>query len=153
MRNSNSFIEGRVAEELFLTHPSVRLISRSTKSQDIFEHWDFLVDVGGLEGARVDVKSRKRKNRGDSSFMEDQWIEIQNVGGKPGWAIPNGAENRIIAFQTEDQWVLCSPEDLVWLCEREGYQKKTRAGRQDIIMRAPIEHLKRIAKVCLHIER
>ena len=149
---STSYEEGEKAENKFLSHSAVTLVSKSNRNQDIHEHWDFLVWVEGLGRLKVDVKSRKRNKRGDADYMPDQWIELKNVHGRAGWAIPNEVTNRAIVFQSPDEWIICFPEHLVNLCNvNENYERRTRKGRKDVIVKAPIADLKLIAELVLPI--
>ena len=149
---SKSWEEGLSAENEFLDNPAVTLVSKSNRGQDINEHWDFLVSVECLGRLKVDIKGRKRNRRGDSDYMPEQWIELKNVHGRAGWAIPNEVTNRAIAFQSSDEWIICFPEHLVNLCNsNEGYERRTRKGRKDVIVKAPIADIKRIAELVLPI--
>ena len=144
-----SWVEGATAEGLFLAHDLVTEISKATNTQDRYEHWDYIADVKGKR-IKVDIKARKRYNRSDKHFMDDHWIELKNVQGKDGWAIPNEATDRFIAFQAKDCWILCAPEDLVKLCEEGEYERRTREGRKDLIVKIPVTDLQNIARLKLH---
>jgi len=149
---SKSWEEGLSAENEFLDNPAVTLVSKSNRGQDINEHWDFLVWVEGLGRLKVDIKGRKRNKRGDADYMPEQWIELKNVHGRAGWAIPNEVTNRAIAFQSSDGWIICFPEHLVNLCNsNEKYERRTRTGRKDVIVKAPIADIKRISELVLPI--
>ena len=149
---SKSWNEGLKAENEFLDNSEVTLLSKSNNRQDRYEHWDFLVWIEGLGRLKVDIKGRKRNKRGDSEFMSGHWIELKNVKGEVGWAIPNKVTNRAIVFQSADEWIICFPEHLVNLCNsNEGYERRTRKDRSDLIVKAPIESLKRISELVLPI--
>lgn len=82
--NDTSRQMGKNAEQSFVDcftsngHTCVK----STRYQDMREHWDFLVDGQ----YKIEVKARKKARRHDSS-PNDEWIyvEFRNVIGKEGW--------------------------------------------------------------------
>lgn len=138
-------INGRMAEDLFKDLlPNAK---KSTKEQDINEHWDFEVD-----GIKYDVKTQKRLNRSDRDVSSIIWIELQNVRGNDGW-IKGKADK--IAFLLDNKFIIV---DRIKLFEyikstitnleiqsfkeyKRWYQRK---GRKDVITYiylSDIEHL------------
>lgn len=56
---------------------------------------------------KIDVKSMKKIDRKDSNPDENyHWIELQNVNGDKGWLF---GDQDYIAFETEDYWILVTP--------------------------------------------
>lgn len=134
-----------MAEDLFKNLLSNA--KKSTKEQDINEHWDFEVD-----GIKYDVKTQKRLNRSDRDVSSIIWIELQNVRGNDGW-IKGKADK--IAFLLDNKFIIV---DRIKLFEyikstitnleiqsfkeyKRWYQRK---GRKDVITYiylSDIEHL------------
>ena len=83
--------------------------SRSSKDQDIYEHWDFKVN-----NSLVDVKGAKKISRSDEEFNYDiAWLEIRNVRGNLGW-LKGKAD--FIAFEQKDHFLIVKRLDLLnWL--------------------------------------
>ena len=98
----------------------------------------------------VDVKSRKKASRSDTSFDDVwNWIEFKNVKGNPGWLY---GEADYIAFEREKDFILASREELKNFCEERidqddrvhsAYEAKykcyQRAGKKDLITRIRME--------------
>ena len=84
-------------------------INKSTREQDITEHWDFKVN-----NSLVDVKGAKRVSRSDQEYNYNiAWLEIQNVRGDIGWL--KGKAN-FIALEQQDCYIIVKREDLLnWL--------------------------------------
>jgi hypothetical protein len=123
---------------------------KATKQQDIHEHWDTQVEIGG-KMLKIDVKALKRDNRLDSEPNENiHWVEIRNVRGNKGWLY---GESDLIAFETSDYFVLVGTLKLRKFLEKKvGYTPETisditisktknlyepygRYGRKDIIVK------------------
>ena len=58
-RNTKSYLEGTSAEQEFAALRGDNYVRKSTKDEDIHEHWDVL----DKEFGRVDVKAAKRFSR------------------------------------------------------------------------------------------
>ena len=105
---------GKQAEKAFvqLFESKGHKVEKSTKEQDMFEHWDFLIN----DEHKMEIKSRKRANRNDSE-LKDDWIylEFLNVIGKPGWLY---GKADFIAFQRPEGFLVVKRTDLVELAER-----------------------------------
>lgn len=83
---------------------------KATEDQDKYEHWDYRVS-----GSRVEVKSRKRTNRSDSSVNDDViFVEFLNIIGKPGWLYGSAD---FIAFERPEGFLFVKRTDLVALAE------------------------------------
>lgn len=109
---SRNFMEGRAAENEFISLRGDNFIRKSTRDEDIFEHWDVL----DKEFGRVDVKAGKRSNRnGPVDFTI--WWELRTVYRPPnkesakGWGVPNGID-RFIAVRAKDAFYLIDPSDI-----------------------------------------
>jgi len=85
-------------------------VVKSTREQDMREHWDFLVNT-----SRVDVKAMKKLNRHDTKANPYiVYVEFRNVRGDNGWLY---GEADWIALETEWGFVLVKRLDLVELAE------------------------------------
>lgn len=114
-------------------------IKKSSKDEDIYEHWDFKVN-----NSLVDVKGLKKISRSDNDFNHDEtWIEFQNVRGNKGW-IKGKAD--FIAFERMDYFLITRRIDLLEWCRSKIkdlylvsqpnqalYRLYQRKGRKDII--------------------
>jgi hypothetical protein len=111
-------------------------VSRSTKEEDINEHWDVKLNV------KFDVKAIKKTNRYDEYPNENiHWVELLNVHGRKGWLY---GEADYFSFETEDYWLIVSKEklqefisvkckDKIYVSKPELYKLYSRANRQDTI--------------------
>lgn len=83
----------------------------SSRHENMVEHWDFLVD----EVDRIEVKSRKRKNRRDDSVDDSIiFVEFLNVRGNMGWLY---GKADFLAFENPEGFIVVSREDLAKLAE------------------------------------
>jgi len=120
-------------------------VLKSTKDQDIKEHWDFKVN-----NSLIDVKGAKKISRSDDEYnYEIAWLEVQNVRGDIGW-LKGKAD--FIAFEQKDFFLIVKREDLLnWLrtkvtntkmvssSKKALYRLYQRNGRKDIIIMAKIK--------------
>jgi len=147
-KNDEQVKQGCEAEEKFIMiYPLVR---RATKKEDIFEHWDVMVEVDD-NIVKVDIKGIKNDDRFDPFPNENiNWVEIQNVNGDTGWLY---GDSDIIAFETENYFILVGTLKLRRFLEKKmGYTKETikdiepknvkdpyvffqRKGRKDILVK------------------
>ena len=75
---------------------------KSTRDQDINEHWDVEINKSDLS-LKVDVKGLRKIDRNDSAPNEDYtWLEIKNVHGNVGWAYANEVDG--FFFETFNYW-------------------------------------------------
>lgn len=66
---------------------------------------------------KIDVKSMKKIDRKDSKSDENyHWIELQNVNRDKGWLF---GDQDYIAFETEDYWLLITPNRIKNLLNRK----------------------------------
>lgn len=114
---------------------------------DEMNHIDFhLKSEKGLE-ISVDVKSRKKINRSDSSVNDDLiWIEFKNVQGRNGWLY---GKADFICFERESDFIMVNRQSLAKLSEKlvdtsminvhsdmplyTGYQRKNRKDLLSLI--------------------
>ena len=151
MRYADSMARGQAAEERFVKVAEARglTVAHSRKKDDMFKHVDFLI-VDGDEGMMVDVKARKRITRGDKSAQDIEiWLELKNVGGRPGWVYSQGH----VAFEIAEGFVVISKEALQQVIEdlcskkivataREAlYHYYNRSGRKDLLTRVHLEDI------------
>lgn len=121
VRNDEQIKKGQETELKFLE--KFPLVRRATKEEDIYEHWDVMVNIDG-DVVKVDVKGTKNDNRFDPYPNENiHWIEIQNADGNTGWLY---GDSDLIAFETEDYFILVGTLKLRRFLERKmGYTKNT----------------------------
>lgn len=133
-----SFLKkGKDTEEMF-----ANLFSnyrKSTKQQDINEHWDLEIPI------KVDIKGMKKVKRSDSEPNQNyHWVEVKNVHGNLGWLY--GLAD-FFAFELEDFWVIVSKENLqkmiaekvtkTYYDEPTIYGLYQRKGRSDVLTIVP----------------
>ena len=108
---------------------------KSTRHENMREHWDFLVD----DKYKVEVKARKKERRDDKS-PNDEWIyvEFKNIIGYPGWLYGRAD---YIAFERPNGFLVVprvllvkAAEDkikLVWTDRPTPYKSYRRWNRSD----------------------
>ena len=101
---------GLNAERLFanLAESKGYVVKSATKEENIFKHIDFflskLKEGEGIKSTSVDVKARKKNERGDKFFNDDwTWVEFVNVHGQDGW-LKGKAE--FISFERAGDFVI-----------------------------------------------
>lgn len=121
---------------------SYPLVRWATWIEDMNEHWDGIFVIDGLE-RRVDIKSQKSIKRGEDPSQTHTWIELVNVNGKLGWLY---GEADIIAFEYNDEWILCDRMKLLHetiktlsldFGKKEG-QLYRRYQRRDVLVLVPL---------------
>jgi len=121
---------------------SYPLVRWATWIEDMNEHWDGIFVIDGLE-RRVDIKSQKSIKRGEDPSQTHTWIELVNVNGKRGWIF---GDADIIAFQYNDEWILCDRMKLLHetiktlsldFGKKEG-QLYRRYQRRDVLVLVPL---------------
>lgn len=113
----SSFELGQNAESNFVEaiQKTGAQITKSSKS-DEFKHIDFYIQTSDNLKFSVEVKSRKKIKRKDSSVNDELiWIEFKNVRGMRGWLY--GAAD-LIAFERENDFVMVNRKLLARLCEK-----------------------------------
>ena len=148
MRNASSVIEGTEAEKEFIRLRGESFIRKSTKEEDIHQHWDVLDKEFGM----VDVKAAKRKFRG-GPIDYTIWWELKTVKRPPdwkpknGWGVPNEFD-RLIAVRSHDGFHLVNPyniiDDLRKRCTdyfRGDFGLHTRPDRGDLMTILPLYYI------------
>lgn len=113
MLKTNSWEEGTEAEQQFIKLRSDTFVRKSTKDEDMNEHWDVLDEELG----RVDVKAAKRFYR-NGPVDYTIWWELRTVKRPPnwqpqkGWGVPNGID-RLIAVHGPQSFYLLRPESII----------------------------------------
>jgi hypothetical protein len=145
-KDGASFALGENAENSFVSAAKKNGMELVVASrQDEFNHIDFHVThTHDQVKFSVEVKSRKKVKRADSSVNDDLvWVEFKNVRGSRGW-LYGGAD--AVAFERENDFVIVDRKLLTRLCERlcdltklnvdvkmPLYTAYQRRGRQDIV--------------------
>lgn len=139
-KNSESWNRGQEVEKEFADLLRTRdpQFRKATKAEQ-FAHVDYKTKFG-----TIDVKAKKRINRGDKKEQEDLiWLEFKNVQGKLGWLT---GYTDIIAFERDKDFVLVHRKNLLYWAQRVCqldtlvqnsrdalYKGYTRRGRKDLI--------------------
>lgn len=138
-----SFEEGISIEDEFINLRGDKFIRKSTRQEDMKEHWDVL----DSELGRIDIKAPKRVYRGGPIDYSIHWWEFKNVTGKDGWGMPSGVD-RLIAFRIIDGFILVDPTIITPILQERCTQHyrglwglNTRKGRSDLAALIPIEFL------------
>lgn len=154
------YLEGLEDEKLVMEVTKRKFggdVRKATRNEDVREHIDFWwISKDGNEYG-FDVKG-VRKNKRSDKVSDDKinWIELQNVQGKPGWVYGNA---KYIAFLTNES-VLYVPRKKLALYVEEKIKGKVlstvnpsscyipyqRYGRLDMIVKVPTSDLREIAK-------
>ena len=85
-------------------------VVKSTKQQDLYEHWDV---EGVLEGTRmkVDIKDVKKFNRKDMEPQDEMaCVEYVGVKGYPGWV--QGKADAIAFKRNKYKWLVVNRQEL-----------------------------------------
>lgn len=137
---------GNKAESLFVKLAKARdwQVEYATNQQDMNEHWDYQLSKQGTTYL-IDVKARKRINRGDT-HVQDDWVWIELHGVRPtdqGWLF--GGKADLIAFERAADFIIVKSADLrdlmpklvektfVKTAQEAKYKLYRREGRRDII--------------------
>ena len=157
-RWEQSIKEGNESENTFSELATRRgyRISKSSKEQDINEHWDYEITKNDAT-YKVDVKAKKRISRQDKTVQSEEiWIELHSVRpNNKGWLYESKAN--LLAFELEDGFLLVKREDLIKLVNNlvnfdeqvsvakdALYKVYTRPGRVDKITRIRAEDAQKI---------
>ena len=132
-------VEGQKAEDLFpilfFEKAGMECIKATTDQQK--KHIDYL--CGRFT---FDVKSRKRKNRHDAQFCDNEMLlEISNVFGFNGWLY---GEATHIAQETADSFLIFNRQDLVYHYEANQHLYIKHSRHEDCFVWVPFDHLKTI---------
>lgn len=132
---------GDIAERAFAEHPDVELIRNATTEEDIYLHFDMIVDIG-FGKIYTDVKSFNPTR----SFTDQAYIEIKNSSGFHGWAIPNGIRDRYVTWERADDWVTVHIDVINEIIASGDYESRPYKGAS--LMRVPFSLLAdRAAKI------
>jgi|TARA_B110000908_G_scaffold25393_1_gene29280 hypothetical protein len=149
MKNAGSVLEGTAAEQEFIRLRGKSFIRRSTKEEDIHQHWDVMDKEFGM----VDVKAAKRRFRG-GPVDYTIWWELKTVKRPPewkptkGWGVPNDLD-RLIAVRSQDGFHLVNPSDIIDDLRRRcteyfrgDFGLHTRPSRGDLMTILPLSYIK-----------
>ncbi|AFZ45287.1 hypothetical protein PCC7418_3168 [Halothece sp. PCC 7418] len=118
-RWEQSIKEGNKSEKTFLKLAVRRgyQVLKSSKQQDINEHWDYEITKNDAT-YKVDVKAKKRISRQDKTVQSEEiWIELHSVrANNKGWLYESKAN--LLAFELEDGFLLVKREDLINLVNK-----------------------------------
>jgi hypothetical protein len=103
-------------------------VRHATRYENTVEHFDFWVDWGARQAAKVEVKAMKARRRGMAADPTVIYLETKNVSGGPGWLF---GKADYIAFEQHRGFLLVRRTDLVELL-RMRRDKMTRATRSGI---------------------
>jgi hypothetical protein len=110
---------GRRAEDSFarlaIQHGFKVMASSGKENKD--EHIDYIIERNG-KSKKVDVKSLKRKSRGDKELQDEfLWIELHSVRkNNKGWLYDGKAD--LIAFELSKSFRLVERLELIKLVEK-----------------------------------
>jgi hypothetical protein len=151
---------GRNAESSFAQSATKHgwTIEPATKESNINEHFDYIMSKEG-KSFRVEVKSRKRRGRGDLDVQDEYvWVEIHGVRkDDQGWLYGNAD---LIAFEMTASFRLVRRADLAALIGKlvdfnamvdapkdALYKLYSRAGRHDLLTMIRSSDLKKITSL------
>ena len=126
----NSLAEGNKAADLFVDAAVKKgyAVVRSSKWQDINEHWDYMIQKKypsqkGVRAYKVEVKAMKRIEYQDREPQAELiWIELHGVRERDqGWL--NGKAD-LIAFEQSDHFIVVRRKKLKGLVEYLASTKK-----------------------------
>lgn len=153
------FYQGMVVEEFVMKSIEETLGGECKKSsfkEDRYQHIDFWWNSPRKGILGIDVKGMKKNKRTDKEFDDSiHWVEIKNVGGKPGWLY---GEANYIAFVTKKQIIFAKLKKLQSFIEEKIKDKVTttvnpnecyipyqRYGRKDLIVKCMTNDLLEIS--------
>jgi hypothetical protein len=110
---------GRRAEDAFarLAVKHGFKVTASSGKENINEHIDYIIERNG-KSKKVDVKSLKRKSRGDKELQDEfLWIELHSVReNNKGWLYDGKAD--LIAFELSKSFRLVERLELIKLVKK-----------------------------------
>lgn len=116
-KNQQQIDEGNAAENRFVRIMAANgcSVKESTKSENMYEHFDYRVYYNNDQYFSVDVKAMKRICRGDREVQDKYvWVEFENVNGAPGWLY---GKAEFIAFEIKNGFAMVKRKDLIEYCE------------------------------------
>ncbi len=148
-RKAYSGATGRVAEVRFVRAAEEKglQVTKSSRSDDIHKHVDYWLAMDNNRKWGGDVKG--------NNLPDEIWVEIQNVGGNPGWL---HGEASIIAFDMPEEggfsvvkrvdlleYVNQNVSSEVMKNKRDAYKKLyQRKDRQDLITNVHLRDLRKL---------
>lgn len=105
--------EGQEVEKRFVQDCD-EFIRPSTRSENIYDHWDVLVKLKG-EKMKVDVKGVKRQKRNLPLDETIHWVEIMKGKNVKGWLY---GKADYFSFEMNDKWIIVPRQDLKEFVEK-----------------------------------
>lgn len=100
---------------------------KSTRNEDITEHWDVEITKNDIL-LKVDIKGLRKIDRNDSKPNQDYtWLEIKNVHGNVGWCYAEEVDG--FFFELFDYWYYVDKKDVQTLIKEK--IKKVRVLKPD----------------------
>jgi hypothetical protein len=100
---------------VILDNPDVDDVRRPTTKEDMYLHYDLIVEMKNGREIKVDVKGLKSLGHGRVKTGEYHWIETKNVSGAKGWLY---GQADVISFQVDEyDFIHVKRKDLVKLTE------------------------------------
>ena len=156
LKKSESFETGERAENIFerVAKKEHFKVYKANRDQNINQHIDFFISCYHFNFS-VDVKARKKINRGDSEVNDEwTWIEFKNVRARPGWLY---GKADYIAFEREFDLLIVNRYKLIEFCEDKidlenivpsthmaEYAAYQRKGRKDLISRVCMDDINKL---------
>ncbi len=84
---------------IILEEPDVEDVRRVSSREDMYLHYDLIVQLTDGSEIRTDVKGLKSLGHGRRKTGEYHWIELKNVSGAPGWLF---GKADVISFQVDE---------------------------------------------------
>ena len=100
-------------------------VFESTKNQNMRGHLDFFVKKNG-KTVKVEVKGKKRINKGDELSDEVTWIEFVGVTGYCGWLY---GDADYLAFKREDGYSLVDRKILIEEVTQKVFMNRCKWGK------------------------
>lgn len=116
-------------------------VESSSKNENMYEHWDYMIQKDGGVGYLIDVKCY-RPNQCNFRPNDTIWVEFANVHGKTGWLY---GKADFIAYEDITKFHLISRPHLAYIAETKIkndfvdhkndalYHRYSRKGRKDVI--------------------
>lgn len=80
--------------------PDVIDVRRASSREDMYLHYDLVVELCNGKEVRTDVKGLKSLGHGRKKTGDYHWIELKNVSGAPGWLFGHAD---VISFQVGEE--------------------------------------------------
>ena len=135
---------------------------KSSEKEVIEDHIDIWWQSPKKGRIPIDVKGLKKNKRSDKTYDDSiQWLELQNVNGKPGWLY---GKAEYIAFRTLSKIVFVKRsnalnfalekikgKEVVYDTPKECYvpYKRKKWGRDDLSLKVLTSDLEELADFCI----